>query len=359
MSAAKSNNSSGGQCAVAKGLAGVVVDSTSISDVQPTGKLSYRGVPVSDLVRRPFAEVAGMLLETNHEISPTTLSVQETDCVLQQNRTLHPMKLLQGMAPLLEVGRDLEGELQGDLLRGIGLANKLPAVLATHLIGDSVSFQASDYCRSFLTAINPSKSLSVDHHQAFNAAQILQLEHSFNAGTFTARVVASTLADIEAALSAGLGALSGALHGGADQAVLAIVDRLRTHADIIQTVDELLSQDGRMPGMGHREYRVRDPRAGFLEEWAQVLSLGTEHEKTFLKLKQLETVFRERMAQKNKPVYANVEFYKGLVYRMVGLPDHFFTACFAMSRVYGYVAHFVESRVDNRIYRPQARYVGG
>jgi citrate synthase len=175
---------------------------------------------------------------------------------------------------------------------------------------------------------------------------------------FAARVVASTLADIEAALSAGLGALSGALHGGADQAVLAIVDRLRTHADIIQYVDELLSQDGRMPGMSHREYRVRDPRAGFLEDWAQVLAQGTEHEKTYLKLKQLETVFRERMAQKNKPVYANVEFYKGLVYRMVGLPDHFFTAGFAMSRVYGYVAHFVESRVDNRIYRPQPRYVG-
>ena len=193
---------------------------------------------------------------------------------------------------------------------------------------------------------------------AFNTAQILQLEHSFNAGTFAARVVASTLADIAAAVAAGFGALSGPLHGGADQKALEVVDQLNTDTEIALYVDQVLARGGRLPGMGHREYRVRDPRAAYLETWAERLAHGTPHAVTFDKLKLLEQTFRGRMEERGKPVYANVEFYKGLVYRILGLPDNYFTAGFAMARVYGYVAHVVESRENNRIYRPKARYIG-
>ena len=119
-----------------------------------------------------------------------------------------------------------------------------------------------------------------------------------------------------------------------------------------------LQRGEKIPGMGHREYRVVDPRARFLREWAAELSKGTEHENIFDVLCEIDGCFSEAMLEKGKALHANVEFYKGLVLRVAGLPNRFFTAAFAMARVFGYVAHFMESRTDNRIYRPAARYDG-
>ena len=111
-------------------------------------------------------------------------------------------------------------------------------------------------------------------------------------------------------------------------------------------------------GMGHREYRVVDPRARHLKLLAEALTRGTEHEVSYRTLEAIEARFMERMAEQGKALYANVEFYKGLVFRVLGLPPRFFTAMFAMSRGFGYLAHFIESREDNRLVRPQAHYVG-
>lgn len=107
----------------------------------------------------------------------------------------------------------------------------------------------------------------------------------------------------------------------------------------------------------HREYRVRDPRAIYLQEWAEKLARNSEHAATYERLRFLDQLFCQRMLARDKQVYPNVEFYKGLVYRVLGLPNRFFTAGFAMARVFGYIAHFSENAQDNRIYRPQAEYV--
>ena len=342
-----------------KGLAGVVVGESAISDVQASGRLIFRGYPISELVNWEFSEVAALVVDghRNRELGEVlkahaNLTPKQMNHIVALNRATHPMRVLQGMVPLLVDEMTSADPRQ----RGLIIAAKLPAIVAVHLTGQHVDLDESlPYAERFLNAIG---TTTADSIAAFNVAQILQLEHSLNAGTFAARVVASTLADIECAISAGIGALSGPLHGGADQAAIEIADALTDEISIRAYVTEALERGDKIPGMGHREYRVKDPRAMHLERWAERLSARNEHEEVFLKLRSLEAEIGKVMQRKGKDVHANVEFYKGVVYRSIGLPNDFFTAGFAMARVFGYVAHFLESRIDNRIFRPQARYVG-
>ncbi|MCR9259283.1 MAG: citrate/2-methylcitrate synthase [Pseudomonadaceae bacterium] len=346
---------------VAKGLAGVVVDSTEISNVQAEGALSYRGHAIETLVDRPFFQVANLVVtgdmnDALHQLLKPSMNLTpaETASVLQIPAQMHPMKVLQGIVPLLSRTAELGF---GEADQGLHVAAKLPAVVATHLRRQAVELNPElGYAEAFLRAIG--NSASAEHIEAFNTAQILQLDHGFNAGTFAARVVASTLASVESCIAAGIGALSGPLHGGADQAVLEIADSLTSVADARDYVAKALAAGEKVPGMGHREYRAVDPRAVCLQAWVEKLAVGSEHEPVYHLLREIDTQFASAMAQRGKALHANVEFYKGLVLRVVGLPNHFFTAAFAMARSFGYVAHFIESRKDNRIFRPQAEYVG-
>ncbi len=351
------------QQVIHKGLDGVVVDTTAVSLVDGArGELSYRGHEIGTLVGRPFAEVAALVATGSFDAAfgrrltaQGTLSEREEALVLGLPEQVHPMHVLQGLTPLLDP-TDAFAE-HGDAAQGFAVAAKLPALIATHFRRGSVrDIHADDPIRQFLAQIDAPEH--EDARRAFEVAQILQLEHGFNAGTFTARVVASTLAPVENALSAAFGALHGVLHGGADQAALETADRVGSPERAAAFVDDCLASGERVMGMGHREYRVIDPRAVHLKGLAGRLAAGTPHEVTFRTLEAIEARFSERMAERGKDLYANVEFYKGLVFRVLGLPPRFFTAMFGMARVYGYLAHFVESREDNRIVRPQAHYVG-
>ncbi len=344
---------------IAKGLAGVVVEETVISDVRAEGKLHYRGRDIADCVDQPFLDVAEWVVTGRQQgqFEPlfqagANLEDHETALVLAMPKDCHPMQVLQAMVPLLK------GNLSfglGEADRGLQVAAKLPAVLATRLRNAPVTMNTGlAYAERFLDALGIADAQIT---RAFNTTQILQIEHSLNAGTFAARVVASTLASVESAMAAGIGALSGPLHGGADQAVLEIADTLADPAAARAYVGQLLDRGEKLPGMGHREYRVRDPRAAYLQQWAEKLAVG-ELRQVYEILLAMEDEFRLRMASKGKALHANVEFYKGLVYRRMGLPNPYFTAGFALARVFGYIAHFIESRLDNRIYRPAARYVG-
>jgi citrate synthase len=159
-------------------------------------------------------------------------------------------------------------------------------------------------------------------------------------------------------LSAAIGALFGRLHGGADEAALNDAKAVGSPDQAAAFIDQLLARKGKLMGMGHREYRLLDPRAAILKPLAEELCRGTEHELTYQTLAALEREFNDRMLAKGKAVWANLEFYKGPVYEALGIPAHFFTATFALSRAIGWLAHFVESRVDNRIIRPRAEYIG-
>lgn len=366
------------------GLEGIVVGETRISDVDGmAGTLSYRGTSVDDLVDRPFAEVAALVALgkvvpalvdfLNHA---PTLSERERALVLSLPRTLAPMQVLQGVTPLLgpvdhavsltaehldciAPGEVLPDSLAIEAQRALGIACRAPEIIATHFVGAPVVASGADYCSRFAAMIGIDPKANSELVHAFEVMQILQLEHSFNASTFAARVIASTLAPIENALSGAIGTLHGVLHGGADQAALETADAVGDAAKAAGFVDECLANGTKVMGMGHREYKVLDPRARYAKTLAAAVSQGTEHERTFQTLAAIEARFSERMAEQGKSLYANVEFYKGLIFRMLGLPPACFTALFAMARVFGYTAHVLESRVHNRLIRPAARYRAG
>ena len=238
--------------------------------------------------------------------------------------------------------------------QGLALAVKLPQLVATHRARAPRPTTGSSYAERFLGAIDA--PADADHAKAFAVMQILQLEHSFNASTFAARVIASTQAPIANALAGAIGTLHGPLHGGADQAALETADEVGAPDEAVAFVDRCLKEGRKVMGMGHREYRVLDPRARFGKAIAEKLTRGTEHEVTYQTLVAIEDRFRERMAERGKELHANIEFYKGLIFRSLGLEPRFFTALFAMARSFGYLAHVLESRFDNRLIRPAALY---
>lgn len=348
---------------VDKGLADVVVGETAISLVDgDNGALYYRGRNVEELVDWPFAEVAAWVLTGRRRVGLETelaasaaLSAREARLVLDLPRTMHPMQALQCAAVGLD---DTEHFADyGEAAQGLAIAAKLPALIATHLTGRILppSHEPNPIDR-FLSQIGAPRSDTA--RRAFETMQILQIEHGFNASTFAARVIASTLAPVQNAIAGAIGTLHGRLHGGADQAALEAADRVGSPAKAAGFVDDCIARKERVMGMGHREYRTLDPRAKHARHWAQALTEGTEHEATFETLAAIERRFNERMAERGKALHANIEFYKGLIYRALGLPAQYFTACFAMARVFGYLAHFIESRQDNRLIRPAVRYVG-
>ena len=360
---------------IAKGLEGIEVDETAISLVDGArGTLSYRGYPLETLVNWPFTRVALLVLDDKE---PDEAELKAFENELTEHAALRPTEtaLLDLLAPtaahpmqvLIALATTLEHDPRAftryaEAARGLSIAARLPAALAYLLakrrgVALPVMLNASGSpVTRYLNAIGASPNPTLV--RAMEVTQILQIEHGFNAGTFAARVVASTLAPIENSIAGALAALHGILHGGADQAALETAHKVGSPAAASAFVDDCLAKGNKVMGMGHREYKVLDPRARYVKQFAIELSPGTPLENTAATLVAIEERFTQRMREKNKPLYANLEFYKGIVYSCAGLPPDFFTATFAMARVFGYVAHFMESRKDNRLIRPSARYVG-
>ena len=361
---------------MSKGLEGVIAGETQISNVEgDIGRLTYRGYPIESLVHCSYVSVVWLLLfgdlpeadecadldaflTAHNRLSARDLKLLE--CLPSE---LPPMKMLQVMIPALEIdaGYRFEG-LDEEASHGLQIIARLPALIAAFrrrelgmplLLPDN----SSTYLGNFLQLFT-GESVSAEHEAVLSVVQILQMEHSFNAGTFTTRVASSTLSSIDSVLVAGVAALSGVLHGGADEAALLDARRVGCPGAAAAFVDELLAKGGKLMGMGHREYRTVDPRSLILKPLAERLCAGTESETTFHTLVALEDAFSVRMEEKGKRVKANLEFYKGAVYEVLGIPPHYFTSVFAMSRMVGWLAHFIESRRDNRIMRPKANYVG-
>jgi citrate synthase len=188
--------------------------------------------------------------------------------------------------------------------------------------------------------------------------QVLQLDHGFNASTFTARVVTSTLAPAASALSAAMGALYGPLHGAADQGALEMALEVGAPERASEFVATCLATKRVVMGMGHREYRVVDPRAKVIKRMAEKIATAPELKRVLDTLSAVDAAFVAQTSQKRRALHANLEFYKGVVCLGLGIPKELFTATFAASRIFGWLAHVVEQRADNRIIRPSAHYIG-
>lgn len=383
MTSANANEMGGG---VNVGLEGVTVAATAISDVRGLeGDLRYRGRSIDYWVEQEFtvaaaaildlpalgigADLAEMLFECGE------LSLRERQLVRSMQASggqipVHPMSVLQSVVPLLRLDKAEElaekngwtSDRQREALAGVVITAKLPQITAMLINSESSAAEFEypdepDYIKRFLLMLGMKQPGALQLH-ALSVTQILQLEHSLNAGTFAARVVASTQASLTAALSGAFGALSGTLHGGADQAAIEMADKVGSAEAAAGFVAHALANKVKVMGMGHREYKVIDPRAIHVKGLAEALAKATPHGVTFATLAAVEAAFSEEMSRKNKALHANLEFYKGIVYRALGIPDRAFTAVFAMARAFGYVAHVLESRETARIIRPAAKYVG-
>jgi citrate synthase len=360
---------------VSHDLAGVVVGETAISDVQgDAGVLSYRGIDINDLIGVPFLHVAWLVVfgEWPNEQEKSnlksfmcrhaTLTHDEQDLLEKVGRDLHPMLMLQGMVPLLQMpeeetlGRGMEAE------HGLFIAAKISALIAAHhrLSQSKVPLSPTPgklRHENFLTMFH-GRAPAREQVRMLDAAQILQMEHSFNAGTFAGRVCASTQAPIQSSISASIGTLFGRLHGGADQAALEMAMAIGSPDKAEAYVKECLANKVKIMGMGHREYRTVDPRAKVLKPMAQELCTEGESKVLLDTLVAVEEACQREFGDKGKEIWANVEFYKGAVFHSLGIPSHYFTAMFAMARVYGYVAHYLEFSQDSKLIRPRALYTG-
>jgi citrate synthase len=361
---------------IKKGLEGVLADTTAVSDVDgEAGRLYYRGYAIESLARQRFTDVAHLIVfgelpdaarQTQFEEylwQAGQLPTSIADLIAQLAKTsAHPMEVLQSIAPLLAtdapantLGRTVEEA------EGLVVVARLPAaislILATRQQRQLVYSTARRYGERYLqmlTGTEPTPQ-AVD---VFEQTQVLQLDHNFNASTFTARVVTSTLAPPASALAAALGALYGPLHGRADQAALEMAEEVGSPANAYRYVTDCVANKKLVMGMGHREYRVVDPRAKIIKQVAEQVARTPEHRQLLNTLIEVEKEFVLQTSARSRALRANLEFYKGVVYLSLGIPKDYFTASFAAARVFGWLAHLVEQRKDNRIIRPSAHYIG-
>ena len=362
---------------IRKGLEGVIADTTTTSLVDGNeGRLYYRGYPIEALTDQPFAAVINLLvfgeLPSQSRLSeledylwhaghlPPELAVTLRELA---RHGAHPMATLQAIVglldlepPALRLGRSAEEE------EGLLIAARLPAAIAlVHAaLQDHAEHPYPDarrYGERYLALLH-GHAPTVEQRDAFECMQILQLDHGFNASTFTARVVTSTLAPPASALSAAMGSLYGPLHGAADQGALEMAMEVGDPSRASEFVAQCLATGRLVLGMGHREYRVVDPRAKIIKAMARKAIRDPQHQRILDTLIAVENAFVEQTSTRRRALRANMEFYKGVLCLALGIDKEFFTATFAASRMFGWVAHIVEQRQDNRIIRPAVHYVG-
>ena len=360
-----------------KGLEGVVADTTSVSLVDgEAGRLYYRGYPVESLVRKRFAEVMHLVIFGELPDEARLAAVEdylwiagrlppELAASIRQlaRHGEHPMATLQAITsilalepPAISLGRSPQEE------EALIVAARLPAAIATihAAVQDHPEHpypQSRRYGERYLQLLH-GRPPSATEVSVFESTQILQLDHGFNASTFTARVVTSTLAPAASALSAAMGALYGPLHGAADQYALEMAMEVGQPERAAEFVAQCLATGRKVMGMGHREYRVVDPRARAIKSLAQQVARLPQHMNLLDVLSAVEEAFIDQTSARQRALRANLEFYKGVVYLALDIPKEYFTASFAAARVFGWIAHVIEQRQDNRIIRPAAHYVG-
>jgi citrate synthase len=192
--------------------------------------------------------------------------------------------------------------------------------------------------------------------KVFDVCLTLHAEHTINASTFSAMVTASTLTDPYAVVASAVGTLAGPLHGGANEEVIFMLEEIGSVKNVRPYIEKLIESKAKIMGFGHRVYKVKDPRAIILQNLVEQLFEKTGHDEYYDIAVELERVVEEKLGYKG--IYANVDFYSGLVYRKLGIPTDLFTPIFAIARVSGWLAHWREQIRENRIFRPTQIYVG-
>ncbi len=346
---------------VQSGLEGVVAFATEIAEPDRAGgALRYRGVDIEELVGRvPFEQVWGLLVDGKllpgmPPAEPYGLTVHSGDPRVDVQSALAMLGPQWGFRQLIDISDE---EARDNLARASVMGLSFVAQSARGIGRPPVSQIEVDKARSiperFL--IRWRGEADPDHVKAIDAYWISAAEHGMNASTFTARVVASTGADVAAALSAAVGALSGPLHGGAPSRVLTMLDEVAAMGDAERYVKQLLDRGDRLMGFGHRVYRAEDPRARVLRRTAK--EIGAPRAEVAEELE--HAALAELEARKPDRVLAtNVEFWSAVVLDYAQVPPELFTPMFTCARTAGWSAHIMEQKREGRLIRPTSKYVG-
>jgi len=365
-----------------KGLEGVLVAESSLSDIDgDAGQLVYRGYDIEDLAHNAsFEEVLYLLwngeLPDSGQLASFTDSLSEEqsvdDGVISTLETLaaadeEPMAALRtgvSMLSAFEPESDAEPEdLDSARRQGRRIVAKIPTVLAAYdrLRRDEEPLdpkQDLSYAGNFLYMLTGTEPSDVAE-ATFDMALTLHADHGLNASTFTAMVIGSTYADVYSAITGGIGALSGPLHGGANQDVIETLLELdESELDPLEWVREQTEAGRRIPGWGHRVYNVKDPRAKILQGRLEELTEESGQTKWLEYTDTIERYLTDKKGLPEKGIAPNVDYYSGAVYYKLGIPIDMYTPIFAMARSGGWLAHVLEYQQDNRLIRPRGRYVG-
>lgn len=355
------------------GLEGIVAGISSISEVNPEKqKLAYRGFDIEDLANQStYEEVAYLLLQgrlpNGDELKAFVLELASErqvptpvyDILKHTPTTAGPMDALRTCVSFL--GATDPDAQDNSYEANLRKANRLIAKVGTIV--------AADYrIRAGLPPVDPSAELShaanlftmiigrkpEDYEErAFDVSLILYAEHTFNASSFTARVIASTLSDMHAAVTGAIGALKGPLHGGANEAAMKMLLEIGEVSKAEKWIKEALASKRLLMGFGHRIYKGGDSRVPTMKKLGKQLAERTS-ERRWLEIAEVV----ERVMEREKKLYPNLDFPCAYVYRMLGLPVEVYTPVFASSRIVGWAAHVIEQHADNRLIRPDSIYRG-
>ena len=365
------------------GLAGVVAGETAVSTVGKSGAgLTYRGYAIEELAAHATYEECACLLI--HGDLPDAGALDAYRRALRARRGLstalrqvlesmpaaaHPMDVLRtacsfaGAEAVAAAAGAPEGGIPAHPAAIREQADSLLALLPGALLyqhafaarGERLAVEGGEPSLAawFLALLHGPGATPPDQVAALDAALILYAEHEFNASTFAARVVASTLSDFHSAMTAGIAALRGPLHGGANEAAMALIERFTNPDEAERTLLAMLRRRELVMGFGHRVYRDSDPRSPVVKRWAERLAATGEQRRQLAVAQRIEAVMR-----REKGLFPNLDFYSALLFRNCGIPTPLFTPLFVISRVAGWAAHYLEQRANNRLIRPTAAYTG-
>jgi len=356
-----------------KGLEGVVATTSKICYIDgDNGVLAYGGIDIHELAEKSTFEETCYLLW--HGRLPNASELKEVREKLASERQLDPAiiqfirELPKDAIPMdaLRTAVSALGLYDRDRARNDHGANVAKAIRLTSQI--SMIVAAFDRIRKGKNVVQPDPALShaanflllltgekpsATAERALDIALILHADHELNASTFAARVTGATLSDIYSATVSAIGALKGPLHGGANEAVVHMLLATNSTEEAVSKVKSDLANKVKVPGFGHRVYRVFDPRAIHLKKLSEELSKRTGNEPLYEKSTQVE-----QMVKQEKNLNANVDFYSASAYYSLGIPIDLFTPIFAVSRISGWTAHILEQYHNNRLIRPRAEYTG-
>ncbi len=359
--------------AAASGLRGVVAAQSSIGDVDgEKGVLIYQGYDIHDLAENStFEEVVFLLwngrLPNQAELDEHTARIRRNyeapkeviDLMKQYPKDSDPMDVLRTAVSSLDLydpkgqGTDRESAV-GAAVRITGQIGTI--VAAWENIRNGKEPIAPDHkltiAENFLYMLRGEKA-GADEARMFDIALILHADHELNASTFTTRVVAGTLADMYGAVTAGIAALSGPLHGGANTAVMKMLIEIGSLDKVDAWVDEALASKKKIMGIGHAVYKTEDPRATWLRKFSKQMADKKGEQKWFEMSQRVEQLMLEK-----KSMHPNVDFYSASTYYLMGIPLDLFTPIFAVSRISGWTGHVLEQYGNNKLIRPRAEYIG-